>query len=60
MDVLLQLTGSVPAFLASIKTMTELELESNKVHKPLSVIAQEPAFCHSFKHPVCMCAMRSL
>ena len=29
--VWLQLTGTVPAFLSTINTMTELELETNKV-----------------------------
>ena len=31
--VVVQLTGTVPAFLAAIKTMTELEVESNKVRQ---------------------------
>ena len=30
--VLLQLTGTVPAFLSTIGSLVELELESNQVH----------------------------
>ena len=44
---LLQLTGTVPAFLANITSLVEMELESNKVYCLLATIALAPQQHHT-------------
>lgn len=50
----MQLTGTLPAFLSEIESLTELEVESNKVYSHVCTLSAI-TLLHGSKKPTCDC-----